>query len=224
MSHTSSKQAPHQQAKTIQQYYQWQSKIYDLSRWSFLFGRKEIIKHIPFAKRDRLQILEVGCGTGFNINHLAKRFTQSQITGVDISPDMLQIARRNNSAHSNRVNFCEAPYGQPGVIFPGQMDLVLFSYALTMINPQWAELIQQAKEDLKPGGYIAVVDFHDSKHPWFKHHMGNHHVRMDGHLADFLAHHFVPLKLQIKSAYGGIWQYMIYLGQKPNTTHRGPVY
>ena len=28
----------------------------------------------------------------------------------------------------------------------------MFSYALTMINPQWSELIEHAYEDIKPGG------------------------------------------------------------------------
>jgi S-adenosylmethionine-diacylgycerolhomoserine-N-methlytransferase len=46
-----------------------------------------------------------------------------------------------------------------------QADVVLFSYSLTII-PNWFAAIDNAKRILKPGGLIAVVDFHVSRnHP-----------------------------------------------------------
>ncbi|MEZ5044340.1 MAG: class I SAM-dependent methyltransferase [Saprospiraceae bacterium] len=203
-----------EQAEKIQHYYQWQSKIYDLTRWSFLFGRNSILSPVPLDANEAWNIMEVGCGTGFNLQNLAKRFPKAHLTGVDVSPDMLRIARQNNSPHLDRISFINAPYGPGGFHSPGQLDFILFSYALTMINPQWPSLIQQAFDDLKPGGYIAVVDFHDSRFSWFKKHMGNHHVRMDGHLLPCLSKHFQPIQSQCKAAYGGVWTYLIYVGKK----------
>lgn len=202
-----------QQAKTIQQYYQWQSKIYDLTRWSFLFGRKKIADLLPVDRQAELKILEVGCGTGFNLKRMAKYFPKANFTGVDVSADMLTIARQNNTAYLNRMEFVEAPYGPEGVNFPGQMDIILFSYSLTMINPQWSALIDQAQLDLKPGGFVAVVDFHGSQFQWFKHHMSNHHVRMDSHLQYYLQKNFTPIHNQSKKAYMGVWEYLLFVGQ-----------
>ena len=52
------------------------------------------------------------------------------------------------------------------------VDIVTFSYSLTMI-PDWFKAIEQAKQILKPGGIIGVVDFYVSrKHPpegWQRH-------------------------------------------------------
>lgn len=203
-----------EQAEKIQHYYQWQSKIYDLTRWSFLFGRNSILSHVPLNPKEALKLMEVGCGTGFNLQNLAKRFKKAQLTGVDVSSDMLRIARQNNSSQLDRISFINAPYGPKGFRSPEQVDFILFSYALTMINPQWPSLIQQAFDDLKPGGYIAVVDFHDSRFSWFKRHMGNHHVRMDGHLLPFLSDHFQPIESQCKAAYGGVWTYLVFVGRK----------
>lgn len=204
---------PNQQAKTIKQYYQWQSKIYDLTRWSFLFGRKTIIQLLPIDRLAEVNILEVGCGTGYNLQHLAKAFPKAQLTGIDVSLDMLEIARANNKTHRDRVRLVEAPYGPENVNFPGQMDVILFSYSLTMINPQWSFLLDQALLDLKEGGYLAVVDFHDSPFHWFKNHMGGHHVRMDSHLQAYLRKRCKTIHDERKAAYLGLWEYLLYLGQ-----------
>lgn len=203
----------HQQAKTIQQYYQWQSKIYDLTRWSFLFGRKQIADLLPVDRHAVLNILEVGCGTGFNLQRLAKRFPKAKFTGVDVSGDMLAIARQNNQANLGRMVFIEAPYGPHGINFQGQMDIILFSYSLTMINPQWSSLLDQAELDLKPEGSLAVVDFHDSQFQWFKKHMGSHHVRMDSHLQNHLEKNWTVLHNQSKRAYLGLWEYLLFIGK-----------
>jgi S-adenosylmethionine-diacylgycerolhomoserine-N-methlytransferase len=57
----------------------------------------------------------------------------------------------------------------------GPVDVVTFSYSLTMI-PDWFAAIDQAWRLLKPGGHVGVVDFFVSRkhpetgrahHPWF---------------------------------------------------------
>jgi len=45
-----------------------------------------------------------------------------------------------------------------GLPLTGTVDVVTFSYALTMI-PDWQKAIQNALRLLKPGGHIAVCDF-----------------------------------------------------------------
>lgn len=204
----------HKQVHTIRQYYRWQSKIYDATRWSFLFGRNLIIKCIPLDVKGEYQILEVGCGTGHNLRNLALHFPKARITGLDASADMLSIAQNRTRQYSERIQLVEKPYvlGEEG--FREQYDLVLFSYSLTMINPQWEELLQQAYNDLKPGGFIAVVDFHNSRFNWFKRHMGNNHVRMDGHLLPALSQLYKTVFVRILKAYAGVWEYVLFVGRK----------
>ncbi len=198
----------------MQRYYVLQSKIYDLTRWSFLFGRRAVIRQLPLDPAQAHQILEVGCGTGYNLRMLARRFPKAHLTGLDVSPHMVRKAARATRTYAQRVVLEEAPYQLGADHRLGQMDAILFSYALTMINPQWEALIRQAKADLKPGGIIAVADFHDSRFPWFKTHMGNNHVRMDGHLLPVLEENFKPLHRRVKPAYAGVWDYFVYIGRK----------
>jgi len=201
------------QTANMQSYYKLHAAIYDLTRWSFLFGRIDLINRLPLEV-PKPKILEVGCGTGYNLSRIAKRFPDAQMIGVDVSDDMIAKSTQNLSAYKDRLTLLKQPYMKGDKTFNNSLDCVVFSYSLTMINPQWADLILQAKEDLKPGGLIAVTDFHDSRFEWFKQHMGNNHVRMDGHLTPLLRDHFEPVIDEERSAYLGVWEYMIFVGRK----------
>jgi S-adenosylmethionine-diacylgycerolhomoserine-N-methlytransferase len=202
------------QNDAMQRYYKLQSKIYDATRWSFLFGRNQIIRDIPLDEHVDWNILEVGCGTGYNLERLAQRFPNAKLTGLDVSSDMVALSQKKAQQFGDRVQVFAEPYMPGDTSRLESLDLVLFSYSLTMINPQWKELILQAKKDLKPGGFIAVTDFYDSRNRWFKKNMSNNHVRMDGHLTPLLREEFKMVKNEVKSAYLGIWEYFIFVGRK----------
>ncbi len=131
---------------------------------------------------------------------------------MDVSADMLERSAKRTAQWADRITLLEQPYGEENLSFQGKFDLILFSYSLTMINPQWATLIAQAKQDLKPGGSHCSGGF-DSPFPWFKRHMARNHVRMEGHLLPVLENLFLPAKVNIKNAYAGVWQYLIYIGR-----------
>lgn len=202
------------QHQRIRQYYQFQSRIYDATRWAFLFGRVGILKQIPYSKDDVFRIAEIGCGTGFNMEYIAQRFPKAELIGVDVSKDMLGIARAKLLHFNNDKIFYHLPYDQNSTFLNPAPDIILFSYALTMINPQWKDLIRKAYDDLPKGGKIMVADFYDSGFKFFKNHMGNHHVRMDGHLLPELKRLFKTKYEPVKKAYGGLWKYFMYVGEK----------
>ena len=203
-----------EQNRAMRRYYRLQSKIYDATRWSFLFGRRSMIRDLPFSAQAPFRALEVGCGTGYNLVRIARHFPAASLTGLDVSADMIGRARCRTAPFGARIRLHGRPYTSGETGFAEKFDLILFSYALTMINPQWADLIEQAGHDLRPGGWIAVTDFHDSPLPWFKRHMAGHHVRMDGHLLPALEARFQTESARVRPAYGGIWSYLSYLGRK----------
>ena len=57
----------------LERYYQFHSRIYDATRWSFLFGREEVLLRAASVTTPK-RILEVGCGTGRNLPGLRRRF------------------------------------------------------------------------------------------------------------------------------------------------------
>lgn len=65
-----------------------------------------------------------------------------------------------------------------------------------------------------PGGSLAVVDFHGSRHGWFRRWMQANHVRMDEHLLPVLKAGFYADMASVRPAYGGLWQYFLFLGRR----------
>ncbi|HUQ30351.1 MAG TPA: class I SAM-dependent methyltransferase [Candidatus Paceibacterota bacterium] len=98
--------------------------------------------HITAADK----VLEIGCGTGLFTRKMAER-TGADITGVDISPDLLAVARKNATAP--RVQFVEGNAMQ--LPFPdGAFDVVYGSSVLHHLD--FDQSLAELFRVLKPGG------------------------------------------------------------------------
>ena len=196
--------------RALQRYYRFHARIYDATRWSFLFGRTDLIERLA-SRHAPANILEIGCGTGSNLVRMARRFPQARLTGLDLSADMLTRARRRLTPYGDRITLLHQPYAGLPDHRPG-FDLIVLSYCLSMINPGWEAVIANIRQDLAADGLIAVVDFHDSDQAAFRRWMGVNHVRMTGQLLPELHARFRPLDTTVQRAYGGLWRYFRFIG------------
>ncbi len=195
-------------------YYQLHARIYDATRWTFLFGRRWLLDLLPFNRADKFTVVEVGCGTGFNLRQLARRYYKARLIGIDVAKPMLDIAQKKAEVITNALIFKKLAYGTEGSAATEKPDVVLFSYCLTMVNPDWETLVLQAKSDLSEGGCLAVVDFHNSPFSLFRRWMRFNHVRMEGQVLPFLEAHFSTYKIEKRKAYFGLWTYFLFIGKK----------
>jgi S-adenosylmethionine-diacylgycerolhomoserine-N-methlytransferase len=196
-------------------YYRRHARFYDATRWSFLFGRTEIIRKVAqFSKPKR--ILEIGCGTGKNLLTLHKTFPQATIEGLDLSAAMLNIARKKTASAGEYIRLSHQIYDAALCQSANRntFDLLLFSYCLSMINPGFEDVLQCAVADLSSKGLIAVVDFDDSQFTWFQRWMEINQVRMNHQLIPVLTETFTTLICNVKPAYLGLWTFFYFLGQK----------
>lgn len=101
-----------------------------------------------------LDALDVGCGTGFLALELAMR--GHRVTGVDLAPAMLDLARNKAAALGLAVHFQEAD--AENLPFPaGRFDLVISRHVLwTLPHPEAA--IDDWMRTLRPGGRLAIID------------------------------------------------------------------
>ncbi len=206
--------APADPAAVLRRYYRGHARLYDATRWSFLFGRAALIRALARVSPPPRHILEIGCGTGSNLVRLARQFPEAAVTGLDLSADMLARARRKLERDQLLATLLQQRYDRPLSPEP-VFDLIVFSYCLTMINPGWERAVEAALRDLRPGGRLAVVDFHDTPFAGFRRWMGVNHVRMDGHLLPSLNARCLPVAQTLGTAYGGAWRYFMFIGQKP---------
>ena len=144
---------------SLRGYYRWHAKFYDVTRWAFLFGRRGLIEAVASQLAAPARILEVGCGTGKNLVALADAFPGAKITGLDLSSDMLDCARVKIAPFADRIELLHRPYDESVADEERKFDLIVISYALSMINPGFDEVIRLCRGDLREGGFIAAVDF-----------------------------------------------------------------
>lgn len=140
----------------LNRYYRAARPIYDLTRKYYLLGRDRALSLLLADPWDSL--VEVGPGTGRNLEILHRHRPSARIGGVEAADPMLDhTARRCPWARLTRGFAEDAEYldvlGEPP-------QRILFSYCLSMVQDPAAALTRAAAA-LAPGGEVHVVDFAD---------------------------------------------------------------
>ena len=195
---------------SVSSYYKVHSKIYDLTRWSILFGRDRLLEVIPNDFQPE-RILDLGCGTGKHLVKLAERFPDAKIIGVDASKEMLNKA----SVKIKSFDHIELAHTTLNTFLNSSdpFDLILCSYSLTMFGDDhnYLELIHNS---LTQNGLVAVVDFDHTPLKVFEQWMNLNHVEISGRLFSQLKNTFQEKNSETKSSYFGLWKYTLVLGGK----------
>ena len=188
----------------IIRYYKKQYRIYDATRSLFLFGRNELAKMINHNLNDSDNVLEVGCGTGY----LLKKINSNQRSGIDLSPQMLNIAERNlnTSVELKQTSLLEFEPKQ-------KYDNILLSYFFTISLNEMEKHIRKLRTLLTDGGSIYVLDFHRYGNELYKNYMNWHGIDIDSSLSEALQDNFETIRFTTHKAYLGIWEYFIYQGK-----------
>jgi len=107
------------------------------------------------------KILEVACGTGSNIPFFP---VGSDITAIDLSPKMLEIAKENATKHGLNVRLAvmDAEYLE----FPdGTFDTVVSTLS-TCTFPNPLKALDEMKRVCRPNGLILLLEHGHSNLPW----------------------------------------------------------
>lgn len=148
-------------AARMESFYSGQAAGYDDFRKRLLKGRQELWNAIPVPEGGTW--LDMGGGTGSNLDNFGENLGKlSKVYVLDLSHSLLEICKKR-VAEKGWTNVetveADATTFQPPT---GQVDVVTFSYSLTMI-PDWFGAIENAIAMLKPGGLLGVVDFYVSR-------------------------------------------------------------
>ncbi len=115
--------------------------------------KRKILAKVP---SDCRRILDLACGTGIITLAIARRIPESQVIGVDITPEYLDEARRKADRLGIR-NVAFYRQAAETIAFDRPFDCVTASYL-----PKYADLSvlsQKVAEALTEGGLFIVHDF-----------------------------------------------------------------
>lgn len=109
------------------------------------------VKMLSRHLRPGMTVLELGCGTGYFTRELAR--SGADVVAIDVSPELLEIAKTNHSAPNVRYEIQNAyASSYPDAVF----DSVVGSSVLHHLEIQ--EALREIYRVLKPGGTIYFTE------------------------------------------------------------------
>ncbi len=144
----------------VQKAYRRYARGYD-----FLFGavfqpgRQEIIDGMALQPGDH--VLEVGVGTGISLSLYP---SDVQVTGIDISPDMLAVAERRKEEmglHNVELKVMDAEAME---FEDDRFDKVVAMYVASVV-PNPTRLVDEMHRVCRPDGELFIVNHFQSRHP-----------------------------------------------------------
>lgn len=115
--------------------------------------------------------LDLGCGEGDDAVWLAKNGWQ--VVAVDIASTALRRAQdaADDAGVGDRIDFAQHDLSDS---FPaGTFDLVSAQFLHSTVRLDRPQILQRAKDAVKPGGTLLIVD-HGEPPPWAKDHVHEH--------------------------------------------------
>lgn len=109
------------------------------------------VKMLSRHLRPGMTVLELGCGTGYFTRELAR--SGADVVAIDVSPELLEIAKANHSAPNVRYEIQNAyALSYPDAVF----DSVVGSSVLHHLEIQ--EALREVYRVLKPGGTVYFTE------------------------------------------------------------------
>lgn len=123
-------------------------------------GRRHLAAAVSLLAPER--ILEIGVGTGLT---LADYPETAAVTGIDLSPDMLALAKRRTHALPDRRIALQVMDAEHMTFADASFDCVTLPYVLS-VTPNPDRLVAEVRRVCRPGGHVVVVNHFSGNAFW----------------------------------------------------------
>ena len=117
---------------------------------------RRMLERLDYVRLAPRTVLDLGCGTGFALDHLARRYRRARVLGLDFAADMLARARHRGSWLNRPRLLCADMEALP--LADDSVDLIFSNAAL-----QWANgpdlVFGELMRVLRPGGLLMFTTF-----------------------------------------------------------------
>ncbi len=136
-------------------HYDLTSRLYPAPGYPQQAYRLRAIRALRLSPGDT--VVDIACGTGLNFSLIQDLIgPEGRIVGVDLTDAMLAQAQRRIESHGWRnVSLVQSEAAEYD--FPGEVDAILSTYALTQV-PACGEVIAHGAAALSGGGRWVVLD------------------------------------------------------------------
>ena len=113
-------------------------------------------------------IVDVGCGIGMSTLTLQEIYPQADVTGIDLSPYFLTVARYRGGKLGKKVNWLHCA-GENTELPSNCCDLVSACLVFHELPTGAARaIIKEAHRILRPGGHLAIMDMNPQSETFVK--------------------------------------------------------
>jgi phosphatidylethanolamine/phosphatidyl-N-methylethanolamine N-methyltransferase len=146
---------------SVRRAYRRYASVYDsVFGWTLGHGRRLLVRMLDAKPGERL--LEVGVGTGL----LLPRYPRDlAVTGIDVSEEMLAVARERVRRHGLMHVTLRAMDAEHMSFASGSFDHVVIAYVYS-VTPDPAKLMCEARRVCRPGGSIYVLNHFSGIGAW----------------------------------------------------------
>jgi len=130
-----------------------------IDRW-----RYRLVSEMEFMEGS--SILELGCGTGKLTRLIAERLGEGRVLGVDLTPGMVEIARRTLPAEYEDLVDFSIGAGENLDLESNSFDLVTSAFTLRNVK-DLEKVISEMKRVVKPGGQVYSLELAKPTIPGF---------------------------------------------------------
>lgn len=155
-----------QRNHVIEETFQLEAEEWDKLARRYQTRYDEMLEELTSRVRppDRARILDLGCGSGVLGELLLNRFPAAEVTLLDFSSNMIEVAQRRLERFAGRTSFfCQRFEDIPG----GPYDAIVSSLALHHLETDHDKVAQYRHilDSLKPGGCFWQGEYVLSSHP-----------------------------------------------------------
>lgn len=115
-------------------------------------------------------ILDLGCGVGLSTFALQEVYPQARVTGLDLSPHFLAVARHQSQSHQPKsaIHWLHAP-AEDTQLPDASFDLVsLFLVSHELPQSATRAILREARRLLRPGGHLGIMDMNPRSEVFLK--------------------------------------------------------
>jgi tRNA (cmo5U34)-methyltransferase len=147
--------------KQVKDHFEEEAKVFDELITTLIPFYEDMVKSLilalPFHNKEKIKVLDLGCGTGNISKEVKEHFSNAQITCVDMAENMIQIAKSKLAPYSD-IEFKIADFRD--LDFKEDYDAVISSLALHHLpsEEQKKSFYREIMGFLKEGGVFYNAD------------------------------------------------------------------